>query len=44
MEAAYIAGICPVLASKVEALNAEAFAELMSIGTGMDFDADAFKM
>ncbi|HHN81518.1 MAG TPA: hypothetical protein ENN11_02730 [Methanomicrobia archaeon] len=44
MEAAYIAGICPVLASKVEALNAEMFAELMSIGTGMDFDADAFKM
>ncbi|MCC7568627.1 MAG: hypothetical protein KO463_03310 [Candidatus Methanofastidiosa archaeon] len=43
-EAAYIAGICPVLAAAAEALNAEALAELASIGTGLDFDADAFKL
>lgn len=44
MEAAYIAGICPVLAAKAEALNAETFAEYASLTTGLDFDADAFKM
>ena len=44
MEAAYIAGICPVLAAAAEALNADIFAELASIGTGLEFDADAFKM
>jgi len=44
MEAAYIAGICPVLAAKVDSLNAEKFAELASLTTGLEFDADAFKM
>ncbi|MHC1598368.1 MAG: aldehyde ferredoxin oxidoreductase N-terminal domain-containing protein [Candidatus Methanofastidiosia archaeon] len=43
-EAAYIAGICPVLVAKAEALNADIFAELASIGTSLDFKADAFKM
>ncbi|HOP08646.1 MAG TPA: aldehyde ferredoxin oxidoreductase N-terminal domain-containing protein [Candidatus Methanofastidiosa archaeon] len=43
-EAAYIAGICPVLAAKVDTLNADTYAELASLTTGLDFDADAFKM
>lgn len=43
-ELAYIAGIDPVLMSKIDAITADVLAELASIGTGLDFDADSFKM
>lgn len=43
-EVAYIAGIDPVLMGKVDVLTADVLAELASIATGLDFEADAFKL